>query len=84
MGMGGAQPMNVVSVEFDWDYRSMTARYDGSSRVSMVVDDAESHDEVVERAEQRARQEVCRRGSFSPTLVTIRRLRIDGGRFSRS
>lgn len=73
--------MNVVSVEFDWDYRSMTARYDGSSRVSLVVDDGESHDEVVERAEQRARQEVCRRGAFSPMLVTIRRLRIDGGRF---
>lgn len=76
--------MTVVSVEFAWDYRSMTARYDGESRVSMVVDDSESHDEVVERAEQRARQEVCRRAGFSPMLVTIRRLRIDGGRFARS
>jgi hypothetical protein len=75
--------MNVVCVEFDWDYRSMTATYAGSSRVNLVVDDGESHDEVVERAEQRARQEVCRRGAFSPTLVTIRRVRIDGGRFGR-
>jgi hypothetical protein len=74
----------IVTVEYEWDYLSMTARYDGQSRFTMNVDDSESHDEVVERAERRARQEVCRRGSFSSMLVTIRGLRIDGGRFGRA
>jgi hypothetical protein len=74
----------IVNVEFDWDYRSMTARYDGTRQFTMLVDDHESHDEVVDRAHDRALREVCRRGLFSEQLVTIRRLRIDGGRFSRA
>jgi hypothetical protein len=73
----------IVTVEYQWDYRSMTARYDGESRFDMNVDSDESHDEVVDRAERRAMQEVCRRGLFSSMLVTIRRLRISGGQFSR-
>ena len=68
--------MDTVTVEFDWSYRSMTATYDGSKSFEMLVDAGESHDEIVERAEERARRMVCQRGGFSPMLVTIRRLRI--------
>ena len=56
--------MDTVTVEFDWAYRSMTATYDGSKSFGMLVDAGEPHDEIVERAEERARQMVCQRGGF--------------------
>ena len=74
----------IVNVEFDWGYRSMTGSYGGTKRFDMNVDDTESHDEVVSRAEERARREVCKSGCFQPMLVTIRRLELDGGRFARA
>lgn len=68
--------MDTVTVAYEWAYRSMTATYDGERSFTMLVDAGESHDEIVERAEERARRMVCQRGGFSPMLVTIRRLRI--------
>jgi len=70
--------VDVVKVTFDWEYRSMTARYSGSGSVDMVASESESHDDLVERAYELARQRVCRRSSFAPMLVEIRRLKVHG------
>ena len=69
--------MDTVTVTFDWDYRSMTATYSGSKSFELLVNLGEPHDEIVERAEERARRMVCQSGGFSPMLVTISGLRIE-------
>jgi len=75
---------SVVTVTCDWSYRGMTACYDGSHSFGMNVGDDEPHDDVVDRAYERARREVSRRMAFSQGAgVQIKNLQLDGGSFGR-
>lgn len=65
-----------MKATYDWQYRSMTASYSGSSEVSF---NCGADDDAVGIAYERAKKKICQSGVFHPGLVEISNLSVQEG-----